>query len=102
MQSQSPIIVIAVHMCQPLSFCGHIKPYILTWKPKARGSLEAPCDLHTLQSRIISHKPLCKCIDSIPTERVLEALRHLKHDGSLDPKVVDKILDDNARALYGL
>jgi predicted TIM-barrel fold metal-dependent hydrolase len=36
------------------------------------------------------------------TSSELEALRHLKESGTLAPAVVDKILDDNARALYGL
>ena len=32
----------------------------------------------------------------------IKALRLLKTDGQLKPGVVDKILGDNARALYGL
>jgi predicted TIM-barrel fold metal-dependent hydrolase len=36
------------------------------------------------------------------TSSELEALRHLKTGGDLPPHVIDKILDDNARALYGL
>src|SRR5262249_6171690 len=30
------------------------------------------------------------------------ALRKLKEDGTVPPEIVNKILDDNARALYGL
>lgn len=36
------------------------------------------------------------------TASELEALRHLKQEGKLPGRVIDKILDDNARALYGL
>ena len=36
------------------------------------------------------------------TAAEIEALRKLKADGRLAPRVVDKILDDNARALYAL
>ena len=36
------------------------------------------------------------------TSSELEALRHLKEGGELPARVIDKILDDNARALYGL
>lgn len=36
------------------------------------------------------------------TSSELEPLRHLKQEGKVPPRVVDKILDDNARALYGL
>lgn len=36
------------------------------------------------------------------TSAELEALRHFKTAGTLPSRVVDKILDDNARALYGL
>ena len=36
------------------------------------------------------------------TSSELEALRHLKQSGDLPATVIDKILDDNARALYGL
>jgi predicted TIM-barrel fold metal-dependent hydrolase len=36
------------------------------------------------------------------TSSELEALRRLKDDGKIEPQVVDKILDDNPRALYGL
>jgi len=36
------------------------------------------------------------------TSSELEALRHLKQEGKLSAQVIDKILDDNARALYGL
>jgi len=36
------------------------------------------------------------------TSSELEALRHLKTDGKLPARVIDRILDDNARALYGL
>ena len=36
------------------------------------------------------------------TAAEIEALRKLKGDGRIAPSVVDKILDDNARALYGL
>ena len=36
------------------------------------------------------------------TSSELEALRHLRQAGTLDAKVVDKILNDNPRALYGL
>lgn len=36
------------------------------------------------------------------TSSELEALRHLKQSGNLPGRVIDKILDDNARALYGL
>ena len=36
------------------------------------------------------------------TSSELEALRHLKQQGKLSAQVIDKILDDNARALYGL
>ena len=36
------------------------------------------------------------------TSSELEALRHLKESGELPARVIDKILDDNARALYGL
>jgi predicted TIM-barrel fold metal-dependent hydrolase len=36
------------------------------------------------------------------TSSELEALRHLKDGGALSVRAVEKILDDNARALYGL
>jgi predicted TIM-barrel fold metal-dependent hydrolase len=36
------------------------------------------------------------------TASELEALRNLKQSGSIPVPVIDKILDDNARALYGL
>ena len=36
------------------------------------------------------------------TSSEILALRKLQEDGSLPPPVVRKILDDNARALYGL
>ncbi len=36
------------------------------------------------------------------TATEIEALRILKHDGRVAAQTVDKILDDNARALYGL
>ena len=36
------------------------------------------------------------------TSSELEALRLLKEHGDVDPAVIDKILDDNARALYAL
>lgn len=36
------------------------------------------------------------------TSSELEALRHLKESGTLPARVIEKILDDNARTLYGL
>ena len=36
------------------------------------------------------------------TSSEIEALRTLKRKGEVDPKVIDKILYDNAKALYGL
>jgi predicted TIM-barrel fold metal-dependent hydrolase len=36
------------------------------------------------------------------TSSEILALRKLKEDGAVPPQVVNKILDDNARALYGL
>ena len=36
------------------------------------------------------------------TSAQIEALRLLKKDGKVDKAVIDRILDDNARALYGL
>jgi len=36
------------------------------------------------------------------TSAEIEALRTLKRKGEVDPKVIDKILYDNAKALYGL
>jgi predicted TIM-barrel fold metal-dependent hydrolase len=36
------------------------------------------------------------------TSSEILALRKLKADGTVSPAVVNKILDDNARALYGL
>jgi predicted TIM-barrel fold metal-dependent hydrolase len=36
------------------------------------------------------------------TSTEIEALRLLKKDGKITPAAVDKILGDNARALYGL
>ena len=36
------------------------------------------------------------------TSSEILALRKLKEDGAVAPKIVNKILDDNARALYGL
>jgi predicted TIM-barrel fold metal-dependent hydrolase len=36
------------------------------------------------------------------TASELEALRHLKESGEVPPAVIDKILDDNPRAFYGL
>ena len=36
------------------------------------------------------------------TSAEIEALRTLKRKGDVDPKVIDKILYDNAKALYGL
>jgi predicted TIM-barrel fold metal-dependent hydrolase len=36
------------------------------------------------------------------TSSEILALRKLKEDGAVPPEVVNKILDDNARALYGL
>ena len=36
------------------------------------------------------------------TSSEITALRKLKEDGAVPPHVVNKILDDNARALYGL
>ena len=32
----------------------------------------------------------------------IEALRRLRQEGEVSPQVINKILDDNARALYGL
>ena len=34
------------------------------------------------------------------TSTELEALKHLKESGEVEERVVNKILDDNARALY--
>jgi predicted TIM-barrel fold metal-dependent hydrolase len=36
------------------------------------------------------------------TSSEILALRKLKEDGAVPPHIVNKILDDNARALYGL
>ena len=36
------------------------------------------------------------------TSSEIEAIRKLSTNRQLEPSVVDKILDDNARALYGL
>jgi predicted TIM-barrel fold metal-dependent hydrolase len=36
------------------------------------------------------------------TSAEIEALRKLKDDGKVSPAVADRILDQNARALYGL
>jgi predicted TIM-barrel fold metal-dependent hydrolase len=36
------------------------------------------------------------------TSSEIEALRLLKKNGEVEPKIIDKILYDNARALYGL
>jgi len=36
------------------------------------------------------------------TSSEIEALRNLKRKGEVDPRVIDKILYDNAKALYGL
>ena len=36
------------------------------------------------------------------TSSEILALRKLKEDGTVPPETVNKILDDNARALYGL
>jgi predicted TIM-barrel fold metal-dependent hydrolase len=36
------------------------------------------------------------------TSSELDALRNLKRQGELSPRVIDKILDDNARSFYGL
>jgi predicted TIM-barrel fold metal-dependent hydrolase len=36
------------------------------------------------------------------TSSEILALRKLKEDGTVPPRIVNKILDDNARALYGL
>ncbi len=36
------------------------------------------------------------------TSSQIEALRLLKANGKVAPSVIDRILDDNARALYGL
>jgi predicted TIM-barrel fold metal-dependent hydrolase len=36
------------------------------------------------------------------TSAQIEALRMLKDDGKVDKQTVDRILDHNARALYGL
>ena len=36
------------------------------------------------------------------TSSEILALRKLKEDGTVPPEIVNKILDDNARALYGL
>ncbi|MBI2991762.1 MAG: amidohydrolase family protein, partial [Deltaproteobacteria bacterium] len=36
------------------------------------------------------------------TASELEALRNLKRQGEVSPGVINKILDDNPRALYGL
>jgi len=32
----------------------------------------------------------------------IEALRKLRHEGKVSGRVIDKILDDNPRAFYGL
>jgi predicted TIM-barrel fold metal-dependent hydrolase len=32
----------------------------------------------------------------------IEALRRIKHEGNVTPRVINKILNDNARALYGM
>jgi predicted TIM-barrel fold metal-dependent hydrolase len=32
----------------------------------------------------------------------IEALRKIRNEGKITARVIDKILDDNARALYGL
>ena len=36
------------------------------------------------------------------TSTEIEALRMMRDDGRVPPEVADRILDDNARALYGL
>ena len=36
------------------------------------------------------------------TSTQIEALRLLRQNGDIEPRIIDKILDDNARALYGL
>jgi predicted TIM-barrel fold metal-dependent hydrolase len=36
------------------------------------------------------------------TSAEIEALRKLRDDGKVTPEAANKILDDNARALYGL
>ncbi len=36
------------------------------------------------------------------TSAEIEALRKLKQKGEIEPRVIDKILYDNAKALYGL
>jgi predicted TIM-barrel fold metal-dependent hydrolase len=36
------------------------------------------------------------------TATEIEALRHLRHDGEVSAVAINKILDENARALYGL
>jgi predicted TIM-barrel fold metal-dependent hydrolase len=36
------------------------------------------------------------------TSSEILALRKLKEDGEISPRIINKILDDNARALYGL
>ena len=65
----------------------------------------------------------CQCTDDLPyilrhggadnlvigtdyghadTSSQIEALRLIRENGSIDKTVIDRILDDNARALYGL
>ena len=65
----------------------------------------------------------CQCTDDLPyilkhggadnlvigtdyghadTSSQIEALRLIRENGNIDSRVVDRILDDNARALYGL
>ena len=36
------------------------------------------------------------------TSTEILALRNIRDSGAVDPEIIDKILDDNARALYGL
>jgi len=36
------------------------------------------------------------------TSSEIQALRNIREKGGVEPRIIDKILDDNARALYGL
>ena len=36
------------------------------------------------------------------TSSEIEALRLLKNQGEVEPRIIDKILYDNAKALYGI
>ena len=104
-----------------IELCAQWVPYVLhDLRSRARG------DAPWWKDRLLKEKRFfvaCQTDDDVPyvlqytgpdnlvigtdyghndTASELNALRHLKEKGEIDPAVIDKILWDNAKALYGL